>query len=182
MLFRSGGSGAYANAGMCINFADQFIRSKNFALDASGDINVRGGNIGELIVETKDGNRYETTKFTGTKTIQVTIPRGTIGFNDGVGAWNMFAYIGSFSLEDLGITDTEGVIMGEFSIAPFGTTFQGMEIVGYTDSGIEVSAWVKNKATSLTMDTTVSADVEFSYYRQSSAPTQYSLKIGRAHV
>ena len=170
-----GGSGAYANAGMCINFADQFIRSKNFALDASGDINVRGGNIGELIVETKDGSRYETTKFTGTKTIQVTIPRGTIGFNDGVGVWNMFAYIGSFSLEDLGITDTEGVIMGEFSIAPFGTTFQGMEIVGYTDSGIEVSAWVKNKATSLTMDTTVSADVEFSYYRQSSAPTQYSL-------
>lgn len=168
-------SGAYANAGMCINFADQFIRSKNFALDASGDINVRGGNIGELIVETKDGSRYETTKFTGTKTIQVTIPRGTIGFNDGVGAWNMFAYIGSFSLEDLGITDTEGVIMGEFSIAPFGTTFQGMEIVGYTDSGIEVSAWVKSKATSLTMDTTVSADVEFSYYRQSSAPTQYSL-------
>ena len=172
-----GGSGAFANAGMCINFADQFIRSKNFALDATGNINVRGGNIGELIVENRGGNRYETTKFTNTATVYVTIPRGTIGYGDGVTPWNMFAAIGSFSLQDLGVEDLDGVIMGEFEIK---TEFpssarRGMEIVGYTDSGIELSGWVEARTSSLAMDTTVSAEVEFSYYRQSSAPTQYSL-------
>lgn len=168
-------NGTYAVDGMCIDFAEQTIRAKNFALSNDGSISVRGGNIGDLIVETKDGQRYETTKYTQTKTISVTIPRGTMGYNDGVGMWNMFAYLGRFSLEDLGVTDLDGVIMGEFSIEDFGTTMRGMEICGYTDTGIEVSAWVQSKASTLAIDTIVSANVEFSYYRQQSTPTQYSL-------
>ena len=168
-------NGTYAVDGMCIDFAEQTIRAKNFALSNDGSISVRGGNIGDLIVETRDGQRYETTKYTQTKTISVTIPRGTMGYNDGVGMWNMFAYLGRFSLEDLGVTDLDGVIMGEFSIEDFGTTMRGMEICGYTDTGIEVSAWVQSKASTLAIDTIVSANVEFSYYRQKSTPTQYSL-------
>lgn len=169
------GSGAYADAGMCINFADQFIRSKNFALDASGSINVRGGNIGVLIVENQDGHQYSTTKFTETKTITVTIPRGTIGINDGVGVWNMFSAIQTFSLEDLGVEDVGNTIIGEFAIEPFGTTMQGMEIVGYTNKSIEVAGWIKSKASSLNFDSRVSATVQFSYYRQEKTPTSYSL-------
>lgn len=167
--------GTYAAEGMCIDFTEQAIRAKNFALSDDGSINVRGGNIGVLIVENQDGHQYSTTKFTETKTIQVTIPSGTIGINDGVSMWNMFSAIQTFSLEDLGVEDEDNTIIGEFTIESFGTTMQGMEIVGYTNKSIEVAGWIQSKASSLTFDSHVSATVHFSYYRQEKTSTSYSL-------
>lgn len=140
------------------------IASDCFTLTSDGVISASAGHMGGLALAQSDG--YYSSVFQSeeiTKTLTVTIPRGTIGYGDGVSVWLWYAAVKEFSLADLGITDTNAAL-GEFTVQTVNETSTKAGLAGCSKSGVSVYAMVRGKGSTLTFDTNINVKITYRYY------------------
>lgn len=169
--------GIYSKSGMCIDFENQFIRAENFSVDSTGSLNARSGNIGELLIEQKNGFLASTVAHQASANVVVTIPQGEIGYNSGIGNWWLYGHLQTFTLADLGVQDPDA-IMGELTITAEGaSTYRDVDVYAVSAEGAELHGWVQMKTNGQPLATAqhLGVQVSFTYYTPSRASSVYSL-------
>lgn len=157
---------------MCYSGGTEVLRVDASGMEVKGIVKADTGNIGKILLEEVSGN-YSTAiqSATQTKTVTVTIPAGTPGFAEDVGIWYWFAASKTFSLAELGVTDTNAVL-GDFTVNEVDENFTKVFLSGCDSTSITVTAMIKQKASSLTSNRSATTTVSFSYYVTSNLPTE----------
>lgn len=143
-----------------------------FSVLHDGSLYSNKGTIGGLKLEKRTGVLSGVVEHSGTATLEVTIPRGTPGYGDGITSWYVFAAYSVFSLADLGIVDQDA-ILGEF-IVPEGTDNEWVSVTDLKTNSVQLTAGIKIKNSSMTFERTISADVTFKYYTPVASSTEYT--------